>query len=214
MIVPQRAAATLLASALLLGSCTGGSEGTAAEEPTPKKNSAAAQAAGNGPAPDVRASLTSINSSIPVYANATYREDLTRRDEVMIRNQYGPNARVYTLASDDSYPQVYHFYLTYLAQFRAFPSQLPYPSSNRNWRTWEVNLNDAMQDSFIPGTSMRPGANNVILQIAETEAEPQTVIRYIVRPPEPVAPMTAVITPGATEEPVALQEESSPSAIR
>ena len=190
-------AASAALAALLLSGCTGGSETTAAEEPAPQKNATAVAAA---PAPhesDVVKNIEAIGPAIPIYAGARYREDLTRRDLVMVRNQYGPNAEVYTLASDDSYPQVYHYYLTYLAQFRAFPAQLPYPPENKNWRTFEVHLNEAMQDSFVPGDALPPGAKNVTLQIAETEAEPQTVIRYIVTPAGPAPLATASAAPVA-----------------
>ena len=125
--------------------------------------------------------LKAISKATPIYAGAKYRDDLTRRDEVMIRNQYGPQADVITLATDDSYPQVYHYYTTYLAQFRAYPAQPPFPSA-QNWRTLEVHLNDAMQDPFIPGDTLKPGDKHITLQIAETEAEPKTVIRYILTP--------------------------------
>jgi hypothetical protein len=186
-----RAAAASLLACLALAGCTGGTESTAAEEPAPKKNAVALAQNTPQQEKDVRVRLQSIGEAIPVYAGARYRDDLTRRDQVMIRNQFGPSAEVYTLASDDSYPQVYHYYLTYLAQFRAFPAQLPYPPEQKNWRTFEVELNQAMQDSFIPGTSLPPGAKHVTLQIAETEAEPQTVIRYIVTPAAPPAMSTA-----------------------
>jgi hypothetical protein len=174
------AAAILLCAGLLAG-CTGGQEGKAAEEQAPKKNGIpvtttipVAQ-----PQVDARAALKSISAAIPIYAGAKYRDDLTRRDSVMIRNQYGPNAEVYTLATDDSFPQVYHYYTTYLAQFRAFPAQSPYPAP-QTWRTLEVQLNQAMQDPFIPGDMLKPGDKQVMLQVAETEAEPKTVIRYVI----------------------------------
>jgi len=177
------AAASL--AALLLAGCTGGQEGTAAEEQAPKKNPINAPTTASQPQPpapvDAKKELKAISSAIPIYANAQYREDLTRRDSVMIHNQYGPKAEVYTLATDDSYPQVYHYYTTYLAQFRAYPAQPPYPPQ-QNWRTLEVHLNQAMQDSFIPGDTMKVGDKQVTLQVAETEAEPRTVIRYIVTP--------------------------------
>jgi hypothetical protein len=98
----------------------------------------------------------------------------------MIRNQYGPQSKVYTLATNDSFPQVYHYYTTYLAQFRAYPPQSPYPPEQQTWRTLEVQLNQAMQDPFIPGDTIQPNGQQVTLQVAETEAEPKTVIRYIV----------------------------------
>jgi hypothetical protein len=179
------AASALLICGALLTHCTGGQESRAAEEQTPKKNGIAAtststtETAAQPAQVDARAALKSISRAIPIYAGARYRDDLTRRDSVMIRNQYGPNAEVYTLATDDSFPQVYHYYTTYLAQFRAFPAQSPYPAP-QNWRTLEVQLNQAMQDPFIPGDMLNPGDKQVTLQVAETEAEPKTVIRYVI----------------------------------
>lgn len=197
-------AISLLAATLSSG-CTGGQEGTAAEEQIPSKNgvNAAAQPA----AIDVRSELGSLSPAIPLYAGARYREDLTRRDAVMIRNQYGPAARVYTLATDDSFPQVFHYYTTYLAQFRAFPSTNPYPNERENWRTLEVPLHTAMQDPFIPGEAFRAD-KQVILQVAETEAEPRTVIRYIVAPVgTPIA--VAASTPGQAQP--AMPEAAGPT---
>ena len=167
----------------LLG-CTGGQEGSAAEEQTPKKNAIVADpatAAPQQPQVDARKELKSINQAIPVYAGAKYRDDLSRRDSVMIKNQYGSGAEVYTLATDDSFPQVYHYYTTYLAQFRAYPPQPPFPPQ-QNWRTLEVQLNQAMQDPFIPGDTLKSTDRQITLQVAETEAAPKTVIRYILMP--------------------------------
>ena len=184
--------AAALSAALLLAGCTGGQEGTAAEEQQPKKNpitTSNGQQTATQPQPpapvDAKKELKAISNAIPIYANAQFREDLTRRDAVMIRNQYGPKAEVYTLATDDSFPQVYHYYTTYLAQFRAYPAQPPYPPQ-QNWRTLEVHLNQAMQDPFIPGNTLKAGDKQVTLQVAETEAEPKTVIRYILTP-EPIS---------------------------
>lgn len=177
--------------------CTGGSETKAADQ-----NAASAEAAEQKQAVDAAKAITSINPSIPLYEGAEYRDDLTRRDEVMIRNRYGPGARVYTLATDDSYPQVYHYYTTYLAQFRAFPSQATYPSEKEQWRKFEVVLNQAMQDSFIPGQSLDPNGQQVVLQISETEAEPKTVIRYVVTPRR-AAGAPAPVTTAANGAPVA-----------
>jgi hypothetical protein len=176
--------AALALAVLFLAGCTGGTEGSAAEEQVPQKNAIAAEAtpAAAQQQSDARRELKSINRAIPIYAGAKYRDDLTRRDEVTIRSQYGPRSEVYTLATDDSYPQVYHYYMTYLAQFRAYPAKPPYPQE-QDWRTLEVQLNQAMQDPFIPGDTLKPGDPQVTLQIVETEAEPKTVIRYIVTPP-------------------------------
>ena len=186
-------------AALVAIGCTGGKESTAAEELVPQKNGIARPDQQNAAAPSVDPSteLKSIGSAIPLYAGARYRDDLTRRDEVMIRNQYGPDAKVYTLATDDSFPQVYHYYTTYLAQFRAFPAQSSYPPEQQNWRTLEVQLNQAMQDPFIPGESLNADGKQVVLQVAETEAQPKTVIRYIVTPPAVVNVAAAAAKAGA-----------------
>jgi hypothetical protein len=182
------AAAACLVS--LLSAC-GGQDGRAAETTLPKKNTPVGSATDTA-APQAEPSaidatkvLKEINSAIPVYADARFRDDLTRRDSVMIRKQYGPRAEVYTLATDDSFPQVWHYYTTYLAQFRANPPLNPYPPEGQTWRSMEVHLNEAMQDPFIPGDTLKPGARQITLQLAETEAEPRTVIRYIITP-EPV----------------------------
>jgi hypothetical protein len=193
-------AALLLACTFLIR-CTGGQESKASEELAPKKNglttTASEPAASLTPQVDAKAALRSISGAIPIYAGAKYRDDLTRRDSVMIKNQYGPNAEVYTLATDDSFPQVYHYYTTYLAQFRAYPTQSPYPA-NQTWRTLEVQLNQAMQDPFIPGDMLKPGDRQVTLQIAETEAEPKTVIRYVITP-QPI--QSAQVQPGQGQIP-------------
>ena len=149
-------------------------------EQAPQKNPIAT-ATTAPPQLDATKELKSISQAIPVYAGAKYRDDLSRRDSVMIKNQYGSGAEVYTLATDDSFPQVYHYYTTYLAQFRAYPSQPPFPPA-QNWRTLEVQLNQAMQDPFIPGDTFKPGDRQITLQVAETEAAPKTVIRYIIMP--------------------------------
>jgi hypothetical protein len=179
-------AAAALLSGLLAAGCTGGNESAAAEEKQPPKHAEATQ-----PQVDARAQLAQINEAIPVYASAEYRDDLTRRDAVMIRDQYGPNAQVLTLATDDSFPQVFHYYTTYLSQFRAYQVRDTYPNERQQWRTLEVPLNQAMQDPFIPGAALAPNGKQVILQVAETEAEPQTVIRYIITNAPPAAPVTA-----------------------
>jgi hypothetical protein len=177
----QAAVVIAALSAALLSGCTGGQEGSAAEEQTPKKNPIATETATAPPQVDARGELKAISPAIPVYAGAKYRDDLTRRDSVMVQNQYGTAAEVFTLATDDSFPQVYHYYTTYLAQFRAYPPQPPFPPL-QNWRTLEVQLNQAMQDPFIPGDTLNSNGKQVTLQVAETEAEPKTVIRYIITP--------------------------------
>ena len=203
MRVRMGVVAAAIAVAVFAAGCMGGRESAAAEEQVPKKNGIAPEqgtatvvgpASVSEPAQSWEKDLKSIGDAIPVYAGAQYRDDLSHRDEVMVRSQYGPQAKVYTLATDDSYPQVYHYYTTYLAQFRAYPAQLPYPPEQQ-WRSLEVQLNQAMQDPFIPGAALNRNGKQVVLQVAETEAEPRTVIRYIITPPAGGAVATAASTP-------------------
>lgn len=184
--VPGAAGLALTLSLTLALGCTGGSETNAAVEKAPARAAEATAENANG-----EASIRAISPVLPMYPGAQYRNDLTRRDEVSIRGQYGANAEVYTMATDDSFPQVFHYYTTFLAQYRAFPSQDTYPPERRHWRTLEIQLDQAMQDPFIPGEGMTVGGKRVVLQIVETEAEPPTVIRYIVTPAPPPTTVTA-----------------------
>lgn len=169
----------------LLAGCTGGQETEAQTLDEPQ-----APAAQQSPSVDAASRLGDISPAIPFYTGATYRADLSRRDAVMVKQQFGPGSEVVTLGTDDSFPQVYHYYVTYLAQFRAYNPPNPMPPENQEWRSLEVHLNQAMQDPFIPGDTLNGDDKHVILQISETEAEPETLIRYIVTagpPAEPVA---------------------------
>ena len=177
--------AGLLSLGLTLG-CTGGQESSAgtieSEEPRAEESAESFDAKGK---------LEQLSPAIPLYTGAEYREDFTRRDSVMVRNQYGNEAEVVTLASDDALPKIWHYYVTYLAQYRAWESVSAYPPERKNWRTLEVNLTDAMQDPFVPGTNLKLTDREVILQIAETEAQPETLIRYIIRERQPAADTSA-----------------------
>ena len=194
------AAAILILALASSTACTGGSETNAAEEP-PKTTAADGSSA--EPRIDARREIGAISRAIPIYSGAQFSRDLTKRDEVMIRNQFGPNAEVYTLATDDSFPQVFHYYTTYLGQFGGFQPQDTYPPKHQNWRNLEVQLNQAMQNPFIPGETIDPTGRQVTLQIAETEAEPKTVIRYVVTPYQPLAaPAAAPVAAVAAKTPV------------
>jgi hypothetical protein len=168
-----------LVAALLAAGCTGGQE---TEAQTVQNEEAAAQAKAEV---DAAAQLKQLSPAIPVYEGATYRADFTRRDEVMIRNQYGDRSEVITLTSSDPLPKVWHYYVTYLAQYRAWEPAAPYPPENKQYRTLEVNLSQAMQDPFVPGSELKTTDRSVILQISETEGDPKTVIRYIITPQAP-----------------------------
>lgn len=178
----------VVASCFLLWSygCTGGQE---SEARTLEDQSTAEAETASSPALDAAGKLQQISPAIPLYAGASYRPDLSRRDEVILRQQFGQNAEVLTLGTNDSFPQVWHYYVTYLAQFRAYQPPNPLPPGNKEWRMLEVHLNEAMQDPFIPGETLSSNDRQIILQIAETEAEPETLIRYIVTPEVPSAPV-------------------------
>ena len=100
MKIQQALPAAVLVLFTAIG-CTGGSETKAADDSTPASTQAEAAQANV----DAAKAITTINPAIPLYEGAQYRDDLSRRDEVMIRNRYGAGAKVYTLATDDSYPQ-------------------------------------------------------------------------------------------------------------
>ena len=106
---------------------------------------------------------------------------VTRHDEVGIREQFGSPAEVFTLTSTDSFPMVWHYYVTYLGQYRGFSPPKAYPPAHQQWRTMQINLGSAMQDPFIPDEG-KPLERNVLLQISESESGPATVIRYVITP--------------------------------
>lgn len=171
--------AGLLSLGLTLG-CTGGQETSAGTIESDQL-----RADGSAERINAKEKLGQLSPALPVYTGAEYREDFTRRDSVMVRNQYGNGAEVVTLASDDTLPKIWHYYVTYLSQYRAWDPVSAYPPERKNWRTLEVNLTEAMQDPFVPGTNLKLTDREVILQIAETEAQPETIIRYIIRERQP-----------------------------
>jgi hypothetical protein len=187
MMVRRWGVGVVVAACLVVVSagCTGGQETEAQELDTSQAPPAPEQSA----SVDAAQKLREISPAIPLYTGAAYRPDLTRRDSVMVRQQFGPQSEVITLGSDDSFPQVWHYYVTYLAQFRGYQPPDPYPPENKDWRTLEVHLNEAMKDPFVPG-DMFVQDRQVILQISETEADPETVIRYIVTNQVPTQPVT------------------------
>jgi hypothetical protein len=167
-----------------VAACTGGQRTEAGE--VPKIRPATRTAASITPVatpkqPTPAEALHAIHPDIPVYASAQFRPDLTLHDEAGIRQQFGSPAEVYTLTSGDSFPMVWHYYVTYLGQYRGFRQPKPYPSARQQWRTMQINLGTAMRDPFIPDEG-RPLERNVLLQISESEGDAATVIRYIITP--------------------------------
>ncbi len=163
-------AAAVLAAGFGLSSCTGGQQTEAGEF----------SVADSSPqAPTPRQTIRKIHPGIPVYAGATFRDDLTARDRMEITRQFGEPAEIYTLASNDAFPKVWHYYVTYLAQYRGFQPQKALPPEGQSWRTMQINLNTAMRDPFFPDPAGDLN-QSVLLQITESESTPHTVIRYIV----------------------------------
>ena len=126
-----------------------------------------------------RRTIQRLHPAIPVYAGAEFRVDLTKRDKVELTRQFGEPVEVYTLGSDDAFPKVWHYYVTYLGQYRGFHSPTALPPEGKNWRTMQINLNTAMRDSFVPDPRGELD-HNILLQLTESSTSPRTVIRYIV----------------------------------
>lgn len=182
------------ATAIGMAGCTGGQRTEAGELPKIRPATAVAaspNATSQPRQPTASESLHAIHPAIPVYAGAQFRPDLTLHDAAGIREQFGAPAEVYTLTSTDSFPMVWHYYVTYLGQYRGFAPPKPYPPAHQQWRTMQINLGSAMQDPFIPEEG-RPLDRNVLLQITESESGPATVIRYVITPGAIDAPQVVV----------------------
>ena len=134
------------------------------------------------PAFSVGRRLSAISPAIPLYPGADFRNDLSSGDLAITRATYGSDAEVFTLVSQDGFPMVWHYYVTYLAQFRGWKPDAPFPLKNEQWRTLQLDLNQVMRDPFIPGTSLEQADQRVILEVQETGIDTGTVIRYIVVP--------------------------------
>lgn len=188
-----RSFSVLACGAIAIGfaGCTGGQR-TEAGEITPIRAATPSAATAATAAIQPSQALHSIHPGIPVYSGAQFRPDLTVHDEVEIRRQFGQPAEVYTLTASDSFPKVWHYYVTYLAQYRAFRPPKPFPPDNQSWRTMQVNLNTAMQDPFIPEDASGGLRKTVLLQISESESAPGTVIRYIITNTQVEAPQLVV----------------------
>jgi hypothetical protein len=189
------AVAASLLSLVTLSSCTGGEDTSAAQTQRGTSNGASGVAANQLPI-DPQKRLAEINPAIPLYTGAAYDSDLTRRDNATVADEFGKGAIIYTLTTDDSFPQVWHYYVTYLAQFRRFDPLPPLPPSDQVLRSIDVRLNQVMKDPFVPGDSLEAGDKNVILQVTENEGGSGTLIRYIVRPPRAAPPVVAANPPG------------------
>jgi hypothetical protein len=132
--------------------------------------------------------LAELHPAIPIYPGAGYNADLTRRDSVTVQREFGQEAEVFTLATNDSFPKVYHYYVTYLSQYRAYdPPRTAYPSARQAARSLELHLDDIMLEPFIPADQWLREDRNVILRVNESDT-PNVTIRYILTPKRPGDP--------------------------
>ncbi len=81
---------------------------------------------------------------------------------------------------------VWHFYVTYLAQYRAWDPLDPYPDRSEKGRSLQLDLNEVMRDPFVPDTALDPGDPHVTLMIREDVSRNRVNIRYFIEPPQPL----------------------------
>lgn len=127
--------------------------------------------------------LESISPAIPVYPSLAYSAELTRQDNVNAERLYGPQAQIWTFSTANSLPKVWHYYSTWLGMFRGEATLPAFPRGSEMGRSAQIELSQAMQQPFIPGDEVEPGAHRVILELAETNTRARTVVRYIITPP-------------------------------
>jgi len=151
----------------------------------------------NGNANDPAVRLARISPAIPIYDGASYRPDLSGRDARLVRIENDSDAEVWVLATEDAFPQVWHYYVSYLGQFRGWKPVAPYPRTSPRGRRLDLDLNQVMRDPFIPGDSLDSANSDVRLEIVETTSHPRTLIRYIVTPRHDDSLIAASRTPQA-----------------
>lgn len=124
------------------------------------------------PAPALRARLDEIQPAIPIYPGAEEKRQ---------------NGDSFDLVTNDPFPMVWHYYVTYLAQYRAWDHPAPYPSRNETSRRLVIPLHEAMKQPFIPGSAIPDGSPRVTLELRELPSGLGTSIRYALRDPAPPA---------------------------
>ncbi len=170
----RRQALVLLILLLMAGGCR-----QEQQDPTSTSASEAdAEAVTAPPTPaEVRKTLDQIEPAIPLWTGARATSDSVRKQG---------SSTVIDLWSNDSFPMVWHYYVTYLAQYRAWDPIDPYPSRSEKGRSLELDLNEVMRDPFVPDTSLDSGDPHVTLMIREDVSQNRVNIRYVIGPPEAV----------------------------
>lgn len=163
------AAAATLALALLFA--------TACREEPPAEQTAAEQEATTASTsePDrgtseLRAALDQIQPAIPLYSGARLRPGNQRR------------AGTWELLSDDPFPMVWHFYVTYLEQYRDWDHPAPFPRPRDTMRQLQLDLNEIMKNPFAPGTDLPEDAPRVTIDLRELPSARGTAIQYKIEP--------------------------------
>lgn len=171
----RRQVLVLLILLLMVGGCR---QEEQASTSTAASDAAAETAAAPETPPEIRKTLDQIQPAIPLWTGARATSDSVRRQG---------SSTVIDLWTNDSFPMVWHYYVTYLAQYRAWEPLDPYPDRTDEGRSLQLDLNEVMRDPFVPDTSLDPGDPHVILMIREDVSRNRVNIRYVIEPPEPVA---------------------------
>lgn len=161
---------------LILLSITGGCRQEPEDTTTASSEEAFVEATAPPPPPEVRSLLDEINPAIPLWQGA-------RATHESVREQ--GSSTIIDLQTNDPFPMVWHYYVTYLAQYRAWDPLKPYPPRSEEGRNLQLELNEVMKDPFVPGTALEPGAAQVTLIIREDPTRNIVNIRYVVGPPAP-----------------------------
>jgi hypothetical protein len=126
------------------------------------------------PPPQVRQVLDAVQPAIPLWPGAHSAESPLRRSG---------ESTIIDLTTDDSFPMVWNYYVTYLAQYRGWTPPAPFPPRRNAARSLDLDLNEIMQDPFIPGTGIPPDAtDNVTIKIREDLVNRRVNIRYLIEP--------------------------------
>jgi hypothetical protein len=132
------------------------------------------------PPPQVRQILDRIQPSIPLWPGASSTENPVRT---------AGDSTIIDLSTDDSFPMVWYYYVTYLAQYRGWTPPAPFPPRRDSARSLDLDLNEIMQDPFIPGTEISSdSAESVTIQIREDLVNRRVNIRYLIEPRPPAPP--------------------------
>lgn len=163
----------LAALALVLGCGAEERVSDATTEATVETTSSPPKAAPPLDAGQVRRILDDLQPAIPLWPGALPADDA-------IRHVNGDT--VIDLWSDDPFSMVWHYYVLYLSQYRAWVPPDPYPPPGESDRYLELDLRKVMQDPFVPGTEFEQKDVRLILTLRENRDRDRVAIRYLIQP--------------------------------